>query len=46
MKIFNKKEKKKYHVVAGDERIVNGDEFNIFSLQSHSGHQPSDPSKS
>lgn len=36
----------KYHVIGGNEGIVNSNEFNIVSLQSNSGHQPSDPSES
>jgi len=35
-----------YHVISGDERIVNSNEFNIISLQSNSCNQTSDSSKS
>jgi len=35
-----------YHVISGDERIVNSNEFDIISLQSNSSNQTSDSSKS
>lgn len=37
--------KYKYHVIGGDEGIVNSNKFNIVSLQSNSSHQPTDSSK-
>lgn len=35
-----------YHVIGGDEGIVNRNEFDIVPLQSHSGYQTPNPSKS
>jgi len=35
-----------YHVIGGDEGIVNGNEFHIVSLKSHPGHQTPNSSKS
>ena len=40
-----KKKAVKYHVIGGDEGIVNSNEFNIVSLQSHSSDQSANPSK-
>lgn len=34
-----------YHVIGGDERIVNSDELHVAALESHSRHQSSDPSE-
>jgi hypothetical protein len=39
-------EREQYHIIGSDERIVDGDEFNIVALESNSSDQPPDPSKS
>lgn len=36
---------KYYHVISGDEGIVDSDEFNIVSLQNNSSHQSANSSK-
>jgi hypothetical protein len=40
------RERERDHVISGDERIVNSDEFNVISLQSDPRHQAPDPSES
>ena len=35
----------RYHVISGDEWIIDSDEFNVITLESDSGDQTADPSK-
>jgi hypothetical protein len=34
-----------YHVIRGDEGVVDGDELDILALQGDPGHEPADPSE-
>jgi hypothetical protein len=34
-----------YHVIRGDERVVDGDELDILALEGDPGHEPADPPK-
>jgi hypothetical protein len=34
-----------YHVVGGDEGVVDGDKLDIVALQRNPGHQPADPAE-
>ena len=34
-----------YHVIRGDEGVVDGDELDILALEGDPGHEPADPSE-
>jgi len=34
-----------YHVIRGDEGVVDGDELDILALEGDPGHEPADPTE-
>lgn len=45
MKTVKPTDRRAYHVVGGDEGVVDGDELDILALEGHPGHEPPDPSE-
>jgi hypothetical protein len=42
MQVTDQGNRKRYHVVGGDEGVVDGDELDIGALERNPGHEPAD----